>query len=61
MSAWRSVCLKAAAAGAAANVRINLEGLKDEGFKATRDRGRYGWRRRPARPRAPLRQAIAVR
>jgi len=25
--------LKAAAAGAAANVRINLEGLKDEGFK----------------------------
>src|SRR5688572_14231448 len=26
--------LKAAAAGAAANVRINLEGLKDEGFKA---------------------------
>lgn len=26
--------LKAAAAGAAANVRINLEGLKDEGYKA---------------------------
>ena len=26
--------LKAAAAGAAANVRINLEGLKDEGFKS---------------------------
>ena len=26
--------LKAAAAGAAANVRINLEGLKDEAFKA---------------------------
>lgn len=26
--------LKAAATGAAANVRINLEGLKDEGFKA---------------------------
>ena len=26
--------LNAAAAGAAANVRINLEGLKDEGFKA---------------------------
>jgi formiminotetrahydrofolate cyclodeaminase len=27
--------LKAAAAGAAANVRINLAGLKDEGFRST--------------------------
>ena len=39
--------LKAAANGAAANVRINLEGLKDEAFKTATEAETPGYLRRP--------------